>query len=296
MRRFPEMIFILILFLTFTPFAHAEDRFFDSAGVQIRYVERGQGEPVVLIHGFSRNVEINWIEPGILDALADNYHVIALDCRGHGKSDKPDGDEAYGLNMVEDVIRLLDHLNIDQAQVIGYSMGSRMALKLAAMYPDRVRSVVLVAGGGARQGDDHGLWDSVAESLERGDGIRPLILKIWPQGQPTEEQIQAINEQVLAANDAQALASVARRYREFATSADEIKAIDIPMLAIIGSDDAFRSNVNALKIMMPDLTVIVVEGAGHVSVLEKPEFQEAVEAFLSIKWRLNPGAGLMRLS
>lgn len=280
MRPIPRVIFILLL--TFTLFAHAGDRFFDFAGVKIRYIEQGKGEPVVLIHGFSRNIEINWIEPGILDALADDYRVIALDCRGHGKSDKPKGDEAYGLNMVEDVIRLLDHLKIDQAQIIGYSMGSRMALKLVTLYPERVRSVVLIAGGGARKEDDHGLWDSLAESLERGEDIRPLILKIWPQDQPgpTEEQIRAINEQVLAANDAEVLASIARQYREFATSEDELKAIDIPILAIIGSDDAFRSNVEALKKLLPDLAVLVVEGAGHVSTLEKPALRKAIEAFL----------------
>ena len=218
MRRIRDAIFVLLMVLL--PLILPDDRFFDSAGVRIRYIERGEGEPVVLIHGFARNIEIDWIEPGILEKLAASFRVIAMDVRGHGGSGKPEGDNAYGRKMVEDIARLLDHLRIDRARLIGYSMGGRIALKLAAMCPNRVRSVVLIGAGGGREGDDHGFWDSVAQSLECGGGVRPVILKIRPpdQPEPAEEQIAAINELTLASNDPHVLASVARGHRDLATS------------------------------------------------------------------------------
>jgi pimeloyl-ACP methyl ester carboxylesterase len=92
--------------------ARAEDRFFESNGVKIRYTVTGQGEPVVLIHGFTANIETQWALPGVIKALAADYQVIALDNRGHGKSDKPHDAKKYGAEMVEDAVRLLDHLKI----------------------------------------------------------------------------------------------------------------------------------------------------------------------------------------
>jgi len=97
---------------------------FDSNGVSIQYTVEGQGEPVVLIHGLHASTDINWRAPGIIKALAENYQVIAMDVRGHGHSGKPEQEEAYGMEMVEDVIRLLDHLKIKKAHVVGYSMGA----------------------------------------------------------------------------------------------------------------------------------------------------------------------------
>ena len=280
MRRLRDVIFALAVVLA--PLVLPEDRFFDSAGVRIRYVERGGGEPVVLLHGFSQDVETNWVEPGILDTLARHYRVVAMDARGHGKSGKPQGDSAYGRKMVEDVARLLDHLRVDSVHFIGCSMGGRIALRFAATYPGRVRSVVLIGAGGAGECEDPAFWDSVAESLERGEGIRPLILRIRPAGQPepNEEQIAAINEKTLSSNDPNALASVARGYRDFATSQEQIEAIRAPVLAVLGSDDGFRADVERLKERMPRLRTHIVQGVDHVSILERPELLAAIEAFL----------------
>src|SRR5580704_16817637 len=96
----------------------AEDRFFDSNGVKIHYAVEGKGEPVLLIHGFSANAQMNWGNQGIISALAKDYRVIALDNRGHGKSDKPHDPKSYGQEMVEDAVRLLDHLKIEKAHVV----------------------------------------------------------------------------------------------------------------------------------------------------------------------------------
>src|SRR5215470_4935531 len=98
-----------------------EDEKFDVNGVKIHYIVEGKGEPVVLIHGLYSSAAINWQLPGTVRKLSKNYQVIALDLPGHGDSDKPDNPDAYGLQMVEDVIRLLDHLKIQKAHIVGYS-------------------------------------------------------------------------------------------------------------------------------------------------------------------------------
>src|SRR5437867_1409020 len=109
---------------------------FDAKGVKIHYLLAGAGEPVVLIHGLDSSAEINWNLPGIIKDLARDHQVIALDLPGHGRSDKPQKEEAYGLQVVEDVVLLLDHLAIRKAHLVGYSMGGMVMAKFIARHPD----------------------------------------------------------------------------------------------------------------------------------------------------------------
>ena len=117
------------------PVAAADD-VFDSNGVKIRYVTEGKGVPIVFIHGWmgdsttwgrdkAGNTKLNTTD-------AAGFQLIALDCRGHGKSDKPHEPEKYGAEMAADVVRLLDHLKLEKAHLIGYSMGAFIAGKVAA--------------------------------------------------------------------------------------------------------------------------------------------------------------------
>src|SRR4051812_8406507 len=97
---------LTILFLIGLPLPlSAQDQFFDAAGVQLRYVDAGAGEPVVLVHGLGNSVE-TWTEPGVVQELAKHYRIIAFDLRGHGRSSKPHDAKAYGHEMGEDIIRL----------------------------------------------------------------------------------------------------------------------------------------------------------------------------------------------
>jgi len=124
------------------PFAeHAG--YFNSGGVRIRYVMRGQGEPVIMLHGFIFSAKSNWIEGGVFEALSQDYRVVALDLRGHGESGKPHDAGSYGLKMINDVLRLMDHLKIERAHMIGYSLGGILALKLIEVAPERLLSLVL---------------------------------------------------------------------------------------------------------------------------------------------------------
>src|SRR4051794_1072218 len=131
-------------------------QFFDSEGVRIAYIDvapasSGAGDPVLLIHGFGSNHAVNWVNTLWVKTLTHaGYRAIALDNRGHGQSDKLYDPAAYTPTvMAEDARRLLDYLGIDRADVMGYSMGARVAATLVLNHPERVRSLLI---GGRRGG------------------------------------------------------------------------------------------------------------------------------------------------
>ena len=131
---------------------------FSHGAVEIAFLDEGQGEPILLVHGFASTKEVNWVNPGWVETLtAADRRVIALDNRGHGRSTKLYEPAAYHTRiMAEDVRALIDHLGIGAADVMGYSMGARIAAFLALGHPDRVRSAVL-GGLGMRLVKDVGL-------------------------------------------------------------------------------------------------------------------------------------------
>jgi pimeloyl-ACP methyl ester carboxylesterase len=266
-----------------SPASRAEDATFDSNGVKIHYIVEGKGEPVLLIHGFTANIQFQWALPGVIKALSTDYQVIALDNRGHGKSDKPHDPKKYGMEMVEDAVRLLDHLKIKDAHVVGYSMGSMITSKLLATHPERVRSAVLGGSGGLREGGDTSFFDEMAESLERGEGLKILIERLTPPGRPklSDDEIKAVNTLLTATNDTKALAAVARGLKELAVSEEKQKTNRIPTLALIGADDPLKAGVDLLKDRMANLQVIVIDHADHMTAFTKPEFTKAIEEFLA---------------
>jgi pimeloyl-ACP methyl ester carboxylesterase len=280
MRRFIPGI---LLALAAACPGQAEDLFFDSAGVRIHYTIEGKGEPVVLIHGWGVDLEWNWAEPGIIRSLAERYRVIAIDCRGHGRSDKPHDPKQYGMNMVTDVIRLLDHLKVQKAHIVGYSMGGLIAEVLLAGYPERVRTATI---GGFGWEDDEGYRKRrllTAESLEQGKGIGPLVEALTPPGEKAAvaQQMAAINQWFLERNDPAALAAVARGNADLRASETKLRANKLPALAVVGELDPLRPSVDRLASMMPNLEVVVVPGANHMFAVRSPEFLEAVKAFLA---------------
>ena len=273
----------------------AEDRFFDSDGVRIHYIVEGQGEPVVLIHGFTADIDKNWRtgfgagpdntrrEPMIIPALAKTYRVIALDNRGHGKSDKPHDPKQYGMEMVEDVVRLLDHLKIEKAHVIGYSMGAIITAKLLTTHPDRLLSATLGGHGGIRDNSRSEFYDQLASSLEQGKGFGPLIVALTPPGKPrpTAEEIAVINAGLSKTNDPKALAAVVRAFPELAVATEQLKSNRVPTLALIGELDPLKKGVDALRPDMANLKVLVLPGADHLTALLHPEFIKGLSEFLA---------------
>lgn len=244
---------------------------FDSSGVQIHYVDKGRGVPVVLIHGFTGSYARHWEAPGVLDALEKaGYRVIAMDCRGHGQSGKPHDAGQYGLEMVRDVVRLLDHLKIARAHIVGYSMGGSIATQLLVRHPDRLLTVTLLGAGWA--GEDLTVTNAqmlaLADSFARRDASY-LIRGVTSGGAngPTDAEVAALSAALFARNDADALAALARGYLPLAdVPRDSLRSTQVPLLALIGELDSLNMDaVKRMKAVVPALEVIELPGATHAS-------------------------------
>lgn len=260
----------------------AENGFVLSDGVRIHYTEEGAGPPVVLLHGFAVDSDLNWRFTGILPALAEEFRVIALDLRGHGRSDKPHDPGAYGTTMVQDVVNLLDHLGIERAHVMGYSMGSTLALNLAVNHPDRVLSLVL--GGSGWIGPET-VWveqlrqqSEALEDLEPGQSIASVLSPPGVPGPPPD--VQAEMQEKVEANDPRALAAVSRQLPEIWITEAELRKNRVPTLAFIGELDALHPTVDAMIGVKPSLEVKVLLGRDHISAVLDPELVPAILQFL----------------
>lgn len=265
--------------------ALAQDRYFDSAGVRIRYVDHGAGRAaVLLVHGFTASIETSWIDTGVLPDLARDHRVIALDLRGHGKSDKPRDPRAYAeLGM--DLIRLLDHLGIERAHVVGYSLGGIVVAKLLTTHPERFLSAVL--GGAAYRRSQSERSDRAAEAaaheIEQAGLYSALVTSTAPTDEPppTDETIRVRSRRITAAGDVHAHAALMRSRRAFVVRDAEIAAVRVPTLAVVGAADPALARVLAMGARWPGLEVEVVAGATHPTVdprglLRRPEFRQAI--------------------
>jgi pimeloyl-ACP methyl ester carboxylesterase len=270
------------LVLCFLPRIHGDEpKTFNSNGVKLHYVTEGKGEPVVLVHGFAVNHQLQWVRPGIFKDLARDYQVITLDNRGHGQSDKPHDPKKYGKEMVEDIIRLLDHLEIKRAHIVGYSMGAFITLKLVTVHPERVLSATLGGAGRHVQGDERWL-EELADSLENGKGFSPLLLRLHPASRPkpSETDLRIRSAVIGALNDSKACAALVRSYPELLVVDDHLKANKVPVLALIGSIDPLKAGVDALKGQMTNLTIEVIEGGDHMNAFLFPDFNRKLREFL----------------
>ncbi len=261
--------------------------FFDSNGVRIHYLDEGKGSPVVLIHGYTGTAERHWIAPGVFTALATDHRVIALDCRGHGQSGKPTEPGAYGVEMSRDVVRLLDHLRIPRAHIVGFSMGAMLAGHLLTTNPDRFITATLVAHPTVRgwTAEDERDAEANARDLESDTPFRRLIVGISPPGAPpSEEDIRALSKRLVAANDTKALAAYHRGRRTLAVTDAQLAAVRVPTLGIIGTADPSLRGMQDLARVMPALTLVLVDGAEHGGergILRRPEFRAALREHLA---------------
>ncbi len=272
-RSLSTVLLVVVLSFVAHAAALAQDRaaFFDSDGVQIHYADRGAGEPVVLVHGFTGSYARHWESPGVIAALTNaGYRVIAMDCRGHGQSGKPRGSSSYGLEMVRDVVRLLDHLSLERAHVVGYSMGGAIVNQLLVEYPDRVLTATLLGSGW----EGENLEALTAEMLALADGFAnrdasALIRGVTASGGdgPTDDEIAALSASLFARNDPDVLAAVARSLPElYDVRGESLRAVVLPVLAIIGEHDTSNLEaVNRMAGVMQDLEVVELPGASHAS-------------------------------
>jgi pimeloyl-ACP methyl ester carboxylesterase len=271
------------------PATEIADQYFDSNGVTIRYVDVGQGEPIVLIHAFGATLDLNWRRPGVVAALSNDFRVVALDCRGHGQSDKPHDAASYGAHMAGDVVNLLDHLKIGRAHLVGYSMGGDIVAQFVSLYPDRASTATIGGTSVAKSWTEEHARENeeIAASLEQGGGMRPLIQRLMPPDEPPVPvaALEQASRDLIRRNDPLALAAILRGYPARTVTDDQLKAVRVPLLAIVGSADPNVRGVQALKSLLPDLQVVVIDGATHVGpprgAPARPEFVAAVRAFIA---------------
>jgi pimeloyl-ACP methyl ester carboxylesterase len=243
---------------------------FQSDGVEIAYEVTGGGAPVLLIHGFASNARVNWRDTLWVETLAGAGHqVIAHDNRGHGQSQKLYDPADYGAyEMAEDARRLLDHLEIAQADVIGYSMGARLTALLAIAHPDRVRRAVL---GGLAANMIRGLGGSetIAKALEADDAATIT--------DPAARGFRAFAEQT--DSDLRALAACIRGSRQ-AVSKQSLARIACPVLVVAGEADEIAGPVEPLVAAIPDARGLPLPGRDHMKAVGDRLFKQKVVAFL----------------
>jgi pimeloyl-ACP methyl ester carboxylesterase len=253
-------------------------RDFDSNGVNIHYVIGGEGEPVILLHGFVFSIGPAWIAGGLFDTLSRRNCVVAMDLRGHGQSGKPHDPKRYGLEMVNDVLRLMDHLSFDQAHLVGYSLGGMLACKCLEVASQRLRSVVLGGAAWVRKGDStHRSWPPLAEMLDRVRPGETLSSHFWPS--PDTRPPREVQD-LVDGNDPAALAAVARGMLDVTIDEHVLRANRVPTLAICADHDPVTANVLAMKSVMHSLTVQVVPGFDHNTLPASKQFGEAVRDFV----------------
>jgi len=244
---------------------------FAHEDVEIAFLDEGEGEPIVLIHGFASNKEVNWVAPGWVTTLARaGRRVIALDNRGHGQSTKLYEPAAYhSAIMAQDVRALLDHLALPRADVMGYSMGARIAAFLALADPQRVRAAVL-GGLGIHLVEGVGLPETIALALEA-----PTRAEVTD---PTGFMFRSFAEQTKS--DLRALAACMRGSRQ-TLSAAEAGRITAPLLVAVGSKDRIAGSPQALAALIPGARALEIPGRDHMLAVGDRAFKQGVLEFLA---------------
>ena len=258
------------------PRAYA-DRF-DSNGVPIHYTVDGEGPPVVLVHGFAVNSVLNWRLMGVIDALAKGFQVIAMDCRGHGLSGKPHAPDQYGVEMAEDVVRLMDHLQIEKAHLAGYSMGGAIALTLAVTHPKRFWSVAGCGSGWYRAGTrDTNIVLRAIRAKEAARKKRSLAQSAEGIRRMFSADITDLLEQAI--NDHEALKAVGEGFHELCMTEAAVRANTVPYLCILGSLDGRMASAQSLEGVMPRLELVVIPNGTHDRTPGDPRFSAALNRF-----------------
>jgi pimeloyl-ACP methyl ester carboxylesterase len=248
---------------------------FSSGGVDIAFIDVAPGasdlgEPILLIHGFASNLRMNWVHPRWVETLAQaGRRVIAFDNRGHGASQKLYSPADYhSALMAGDAANLLARLRIERADVVGYSMGARIASFLALARPELVRSLIL-GGLGDRLAHGAGLPEGIAAAMEA-----PSLEDL---SDPTQRMFRAFADQTKS--DRAALAACIRGSRQSLTPA-EAGRIAQPTLVAVGTNDAVAGDPHALAAMLPRGTAVDIPGRDHNRAVGDKAFKAAALDFL----------------
>ncbi|MDE1939928.1 MAG: alpha/beta hydrolase [Alphaproteobacteria bacterium] len=239
-------------------------------GVRIAYDVTGEGKAIVLIHGFASSREQNWRSTGWIDRLAgEGFRVVSFDCRGHGKSEKPHSPEAYGEHMVDDILAVMDAANTPTADVMGYSMGAMLAIRLMMQYPERVRRTV-VAGQGATYFHEAQSWRNMIAEALLADDIDAI-------GDRVARRFRIFSSQ--RGKDPVALAACIRSPR-YMYGPDDLKQSQRPVLVVCGEKDDITGPPGPLADAFAEGRAVMLPGKDHMTAVGDPGYKFAVLQFL----------------
>lgn len=282
----------LLMLFTIPNYVSAQDQFFVSKGVKIRYVTEGTGEAVVLIHGWMGDSSMWGADPSGNTKLNSGgikgFQFIALDCRGHGKSDKPKDPKKYGAEMAADVLRLLDHLKIKKAHLVGYSSGAFIAGKVVATHPERVLSVVYAGQAPViteiMKPNDFAEIELFSKAVDENN-LGAYIMAVSPSDKPkpTEEQAKAVANYLYGNKDVKAFAAAGRSFKELRVTTKQLNKYKCPILFIYGGDESqhVKGRVANVRSILNRGEVHIVEGGNHITTLAKPDFGVTLINFLN---------------
>jgi pimeloyl-ACP methyl ester carboxylesterase len=244
---------------------------FHNGAVEIAYLDEGEGDPILLVHGFASTKNVNWVYPTWVSELKKNgRRVIAFDNRGHGDSAKLYDSAAYDIGtMAGDIGALMDHLNIERADIMGYSLGARMTAVLAQSQPERLRSAIF-GGIGVGLIDGGGPGENVATALEA-----PSLEDVTD---PVGRTFRAFADQTRS--DRLALAACLRGSRRLMTR-DEAAGIAVPVLIAVGTTDEIAGSAAALGKIIPGAEVLDIPNRDHMRAVGDKVYKTGVLEFLS---------------
>jgi pimeloyl-ACP methyl ester carboxylesterase len=244
---------------------------FHNGAVEIAYLDEGEGDPIVLVHGFASSKNVNWVYPTwVSDLRKDGRRVIALDNRGHGESEKLYDPAQYSVPaMASDALALMDHLDIARADVMGYSLGARIAAWLGLKQPARLRSAIL-GGIGIAMIEGGGPGENVAKALEA-----PTLEDVTD---PVGRTFRAFADQTRS--DRLALAACLRGSRGLMTR-EEAAAIAVPVLIAVGTVDEVAGSAQALGKIIPGSEVLDIPNRDHMRAVGDKVYKAGVTDFLS---------------
>lgn len=270
-------------------------QFFDSNGFKIYYTEEGKGEPVILVHGLGANADLNWRRAGITEELARDHRVVAMDIRGHGLSQHSHESSDYGIELVNDVLRLMDHLNIPKAHVAGYSLGGFIALKFVAEHPDRVLSAAYCASGWKDPDGPEDILSPYRRPVKPQAALEDFEL-LFPHGKaltfddhrilsaatdrflsgPVDWMRDYIGKTVI---DRQSVKAMKKSLRGLIVTREQLQQMKTPGICFIGTNDGLYPYADDLHKVQPAIELVVLEGANHITTAINSEFQQKLRAF-----------------
>ncbi len=259
-------IFVAVAMFFYLISSRSEGHYFDSEGVRLFYSDTGSGEPVILVHGLGVNGDWNWGLTGVSRELEKDFRVIIPDLRGHGLSDKPDSGDAYGTHMVEDIVRLMDHLNIEKAHFAGFSLGGAIVLKLMEEHPERVRTAALCAIGWIEPSADF-----VVPEPYRG---------INASGSTFAGMVHTVRRMIARHTSRDVLNKIIMEsMKDLAVSEEMLRQNKTDTLLMVGTEDGFYEIAGRLAERTANMKYVRVEGANHFTLVLREAFRKNIVRF-----------------